>query len=145
MIIENSKLQPKMLRSAWLAMTMLLWLVYAYLWLPLISLFAWWLGYKTFKYHMITLNGISGFENLLFVYLIIIMILGSFLLGWARLEKSRFKNKSRRSVAKAVNNHALASYFKVAEPTLATMQTKKVVMVNFNKQGEMAELYSRQG
>ena len=140
MIIENSKLQSKQQRTIWLGVTMILWLAYIYLWLPLISLAAWWFGYKTFKYHMITLNGIYGFKNIFFIYLMVILLLGAFLLCWAKLEHFRFKDKSRRVENKPVSNVALASYFKVNESTLDVMQTKKVVIVNFNHKGEMTEL-----
>lgn len=142
MIIENSKLQSKTQRSAWLGVTLVLWFAYVYLWLPLISLVAWWFGYQTFKYHMITLNGIVGFRDLLLIYLVVIILLGGLLLCWAKLEQFRFKGKARRNGTIPVSNFALASYFKVAETTLTQMQAKKVVRINFNKKGEMSELLS---
>lgn len=140
MIIENSKLQSKAQRSGWLIITMILWLVYVYLWLPLISLAAWWFGYTTFKYHMITLNGISGFKDLLITYALVITMLSGLLLCWAKLEHLRFKDKSRRNAILPVSNLALATYFKQAEATLTHMQTKKVVVVKYNQEGEITEL-----
>ena len=140
MIIENSKLQSKTKRSVWLIVTMILWFAYVYLWLPLISLAAWWLGYSTFKYHMITLHGISGFKDLLITYALVITMLAGLLLCWAKLEHLRFKDKSRRNAIQPVSKLALATYFKQSEATLSLMQTKKVVVVKYNQEGKITEL-----
>lgn len=140
MIIENPKLQSKTQRSVWLIVTMILWLAYVYLWLPLISLAAWWFGYTSFKYHMITLNGIYGFKDLLITYALVITMLSGLLLCWAKLEHLRFKDKSRRNAILPVSNLALATYFNQTESTLLHMQTKKIVVVNYNQDGKITEL-----
>lgn len=140
MIIENAQLQSRTLKSVWLSVTLFLWFIYVYLWLPLISLVAWWLGYKTFVYHMIDLNGILGFKHLLLNYLLFIVMLCGFLIAWANLEQLRFKNKTRRRSAEPLNNQAVANYFKIDETTLTRMQSLKTVTVEFSQNGEMTGL-----
>jgi biofilm PGA synthesis protein PgaD len=142
MIIENTQLQSTTVKSVWLSITLFLWFVYVYLWLPLISLVAWWLGYKTFVHHMIDLNGILGFKHLLINYLIFIVALCGFLIAWANLEQLRFKNKTRRRGAGPLEHHAVARYFNVDEAKLRQMQSFKTVTVEFNHQGEMTGLRS---
>lgn len=140
MIIEDTQLQSKTVKSVWLSVTLFLWFIYMYLWLPLISLAAWWLGYTTFFHHMIELNGMTGFKHLLANYLICIVLLCGFLIAWANLEQLRFKNKTRRRKAEPLKNDAVAKHFKVDASTLTHMQTAKTVTVEFNAQGEMTGL-----
>lgn len=140
MIIEDTQLQSKTVKSVWLSVTLFLWFIYGYLWLPLISLVAWWLGYKTFVHHMIELDGMTGFKHLLSNYLICIILLCGFLIAWANIEQLRFKNKGRRRNAEPLKNHAVAKHFKIDEATLTHMQTVKTVTVEFNPQGEMTGL-----
>lgn len=137
MIIENKQLQSKTVKSAWLSVTLLMWFVYAYLWLPLISLIAWWFGYQTFTFHMVTLDGITGVKTLLADYFLIGVLFCSALLVWARVEKFRFEKRARRSKVEPVKNQSVAQYFKLNEVMLTQMQTKKIVTVEFNKEGEM--------
>lgn len=137
MIVENSHLQSKTLKSAWLTVTLLMWFFYVYLWLPLISLVAWWFGYQTFTFHMITLDGITGVKTLLVNYLLFVVILCGALLIWARLEKYRFERKARRSNIEPIGNHSVAKFFELDEAMLTNMQTKKVITVEFDQKGGM--------
>lgn len=137
MIIENKQLQSKTVKSAWLSVTLLMWFIYAYLWLPLISLVAWWFGYQTFTFHMITLDGIAGVKTLLADYFLIGVLFCSALLVWARVEKFRFEKSARRSKVEPVKNQSVAQYFKLNEVMLTQMQTKNIITVEFNKEGEM--------
>ncbi|HSR02013.1 MAG TPA: poly-beta-1,6-N-acetyl-D-glucosamine biosynthesis protein PgaD [Methylophilaceae bacterium] len=137
MIIENSNLQSKTLKSVWLSVTLLMWFLYAYLWLPLISLVAWWFGYQSFTYHMITLNGLTAVETLVADYLLYVVTLCGGLLIWARLEKFRFGNKARRNNIEPINNQIIAKHFNLSEQVLNDMQTKKIITAEFNKEGEI--------
>jgi biofilm PGA synthesis protein PgaD len=140
MIIENPKLQSKTLRTVWLAVTMFMWLVYVYLWLPLISLLAWWFGYKTFKYHMVTLNGFLGLKSVFIGYFLVILGIGILLILWAKLEKFRFRHKKRRTGSRAVSHRAVAKHFNISEALLVSMQDEKIVTVEFNHHGEVADV-----
>ena len=139
MIIENKQLQSKTLKSVWLSVTLLMWFVYAYLWLPLISLIAWWFGYQSFTFHMITLDGVSGVKALLSDYFLIMLIFCGALLVWARIEKLRFEKKIRRNEIEPIKNQSVAQHFKLDEKILTQMQTKKIVTIEFNKDGEMTK------
>lgn len=143
MIIENSNLQSKTLKSIWLSVTLLMWFLYVYLWLPLISLVAWWFGYQTFTFHMITLDGLTAVETLVADYLFYVVTLCGGLLIWARIEKFRFVNKARRNNIEPIKNQLIAKHFKLSEQVLNDMQTKKIMTVVFNKEGEITHFQSQ--
>ena len=139
-IIENNQLQKKPLRYMWMVVTVAMWLFFVYLWLPLISLFAWWLGFKTFYYQMVTLNGFSGFLDLFSIYAGIIVLLSTLLVAWALLENSRFKNRVRRISLNHVTLEDTAQHFKVNINRLNQARDAKKITVEFKASGEIERL-----
>lgn len=139
-IIENNQLQKKPLRYMWMMITVAMWLFFVYLWLPLISLFAWWLGFDTFYYHMVTLNGFSGFTDLFSIYAGIIVLLSALLVAWALLENRRFKNRARRISLNLVTLEDTAQHFKVNINRLNQARAAKKIRVEFKANGEIERL-----
>ena len=139
-IIENYQLQKKPLRYMWTTVTIAMWLFFIYLWQPLISLFAWWLGFKTFNYHMVTLNGYNGFLNLFSIYAGIIVLLSTLLVAWALLENRRFKNSARRISLNYVTLEATAQHFKVNINRLNRARDAKKIIIEFKANGEIERL-----
>lgn len=144
MLIENPNAQYKLVSHAWSVITLMFWFLYIYLWLPLISLGAWWLGYSFFEQNMITIGGLVGFEKLIGLYLGVIIVLGSCLVLWAKLQQFRFqgKDKRKRNNVKNVSNQDLATYFNVPKTLIEQMQLSKIVTVHFGHEGNITKLKS---
>jgi biofilm PGA synthesis protein PgaD len=96
MIIEKPELQTSVQRYGWSTVTFAFWMLYVYLWIPLLTLIAWWIGVKLFNYHMIELNGYKGLIDQLGLYSVIVVMLSITLIGWAEIDRMRFKNQIRR-------------------------------------------------
>ncbi len=137
LIIENPSLQSLSQRYGWFSVTFLFWLIYVYLWLPLLSLFAWWLGYKTFIHHMIELNGQVGFFNVLGFYLVVITSLTISLVGWARLELMRFRDKSQRLKPEPISVKDAADFYHLDVATLKLLQENRNVTIHFDENGNI--------
>ena len=130
LIIENPALQSSAQRYGWGVVTFAFWMVYIYLWIPLITLLAWWVGAKVFNIHVIQL---------------IIFMLSALLIGWANVERLRFKDKQRRLGRPSVTVSDVAKIYNMQENQLLALRERKSIVVHFSDKGtinKVAEYHS---
>jgi biofilm PGA synthesis protein PgaD len=140
LIIENPELQSNAHRFGWSSVTFFFWMLYIYLWLPLITLVAWWVGAKLFHIQIVALQGYAGVIDKLGLYSAIIVIISAILIGWAKIERFRFKDAVRRVDNTTVPVGDIAVRFKLQELDLTQLRGKKSVIVHFSSQGELASI-----
>lgn len=109
------------------SLTFIFWIFILYLWQPLISLIAWFFGYKFFYEHMVELGGYQGFIDSLALDFQVIAIFCIVLVLWAKSNQWRFRGKNRRTAVKPVPQSEIAEYFKVKEDLFRQLQKKKNV------------------
>ena len=145
LIIENPALQSSAQRYGWGVVTFAFWMVYIYLWIPLITLLAWWVGAKLFNIHFIQLQGYVGLMDKLGLYLLIIFMLSALLIGWANVERLRFKDKQRRLGRPSVTVSDVAKIYNMQENQLLALRERKSIVVHFSDKGtinKVAEYHS---
>jgi biofilm PGA synthesis protein PgaD len=140
LIIERPELQSSVQRYGWSSLTFIFWGVYVYLWLPLLTLLAWWVGAQLFDYHMIQLQGYAGLIDKLTLYSLIIFIISAILIGWAELNRMRFKNQLRRMDVADVTIGEVAKKYNLQEHQLAELRQKKSMKVHFSDSGVISEI-----
>lgn len=140
LIIDKPHLQNYLQRYGWGIVTFIAWMIYVYLWMPLLTLFAWWLGYKLFHIHFIELNGAAGLFDKLALYATIILVLSATLIIWACVEQLRFKNVQRRKVGTAVSLKDVAGHHALNEHQLTRVRQKKTIQVVFNERGSIDKI-----
>ncbi|MDI1298490.1 poly-beta-1,6-N-acetyl-D-glucosamine biosynthesis protein PgaD [Methylotenera sp.] len=139
LIIERPELQSMTQRYGWKSVTFAFWMFYVYLWVPLITLVVWWVGVKLFHTNMIELEGYKSLVDKLGVYSAVILIISMILIGWAEINRMRFKNRIRRldnnelSVAEVAEKYNLDTYH------LTLLRQKKSITVHFNEKGGISE------
>ena len=138
LIIEQPGLQSLVQRFGWGSITLFFWLFYLYLWLPLVTLVAWYAGYVIFDKHIVQLDGYSSFFELLKYYLLIIVLMGILLIGWAKIEHYRFSNKTTRKTPKNVDIEVVAQHYKIQLSTLTSLRAARVINVHFAKNGSIS-------
>ncbi len=106
------------------------WMLWFYLWAPLISLLAWVFGIHTFHYQMIELEGYKGVLRLMGTYAIVIGILGGGLILWATYNIQRFSGMDRRSLRPVVTNEMMATKLKIETNYLEDLLNSKVISIN---------------
>ena len=111
-----------------------------YLWLPLITLVAWWVGVYLFNVHMVELQGYEGLASKLALYSIIIVSLSALLIGWANIERLRFKGVKRRQGRPEVTVGQVAHQYNLPENHLLNLRQKKSLEVHFSADGNIAEI-----
>ena len=132
-VIDKPEGQSAKRRNAFGVLTGVAWLVYAYLWLPLVTLLVWWLGVKT-AYVEFYLREQRIDTFLLLVIPLIIVVAAIVLLGWAEYNRLRFRNKKDRRQPMADVTHAEIAADMGAEPSLAqALQQAHHVAVGMNE------------
>lgn len=143
LIIERPDLQTWRQRFGYGALTLLFWLLYAYLWLPLLSLLAWLAGLRFFYYEMFVLGGYEGIVRLLGLYASIIVVISAIYIGWALINYWRFKGVERRKAKPPVSAGEMAGYFGLDEADILAWQGARVAIVNHDAQGRVVGVVAR--
>jgi len=140
LIIEKPELQTITQRYGWSSVTFFFWILYIYLWIPLITLVAWLVGAKLFHLNMIQLKGYEGLVDNLGLYSLIIVLISVILIGWAEIDRMRFKNKLRRLDHEEVTISDIAKKYNLQENQLTQLRQKKSMIVHFSDKGAISDI-----
>lgn len=140
LIIERPELQSMSQRYGWKTVTFLFWMFYIYLWVPLITLVVWLVGVKLFHINMIEFKGYESLVDKLGLYSIIILIISIILIGWAEVNRMRFKNKLRRLDNDELSVSEVAKKYDLEESHLTQLRQKKSIIVQFSDKGVISEI-----
>ena len=140
LIIERPELQSMTQRYGWKSVTFLFWMFYLYLWVPLITLMVWLIGVKLFNINMIELKGYKSLVDNLGLYSGTILIISIILIGWAEVNRMRFKNKVRRLDNDDLSIGEVAKKYNLEVSNLSLLRQKKSIMVNFTDKGAISEI-----
>ena len=142
LIIDTPHLQSLRQRYGFATLTFIFWIIWLYLWLPLISLFAWVFGMKIFYYHMIELGGYVGLLQLLGWYAVTIAGIALVFGIWMLINIFRFRGKEKRRPIQHVNDQQVASYFGVDSDYLAPYKSARSVVVHQSPEGQITAIES---
>lgn len=137
LIINRPELQSTSQRVIYPVITFVFWMLWVYIWLPLLSLIAWGFGVQLFYDEMILANGFEVFIKLAGTYAMVILLLAATLLGWAQYNWVRFRKKERRRMIELVAPEDMAEYFQVDKEELITWHDANRIVVYHNEQGEV--------
>ena len=140
-IVEHSVLAhtpPQKL--AYGTVTVVFWAFWFYLWLPLLALLAWWLGFEQAYKYMVVLGGYQDFLKLLGVYAAIIATLGGALIAWAAYNIVRFRGVERRSPPAPVAVEEIAGIFAVDGAEVERWQGARRLVVTHDEHGHIARV-----
>ncbi len=134
----NLKNMPLLLGEG--VLTILFWGVWFYLWLPIISMVAWWLGFSFFYRHMVELGGFSGFIKFLNVFLSGIVLLCGTLILWSFYNLKRYGSYHRRNQTMTTDMDELAANFNISREKLQKAQTAKRLSFSFAENNMIKEI-----
>jgi biofilm PGA synthesis protein PgaD len=95
-IIDRPELQSRGQRWLFSLLTAALWSFYLYLLLPLVSAFAWWMGYNAIYQAMVVDSGWETLLSMVGVYAVIIAVIGTVQIVWALGNWLRFSGERDR-------------------------------------------------
>ena len=140
LIIDHPEWQTPKQRILLGSITLIFWMAWFYLWIPLISILAWFFGIKIFEYHMIELEGYKDLIALLGWYATAIILLGGSLIVWATYNIQRFKQSTRRNSRLEVSVEDQAKYFQVDAKDVRIWRESQMVVIGHNEILQISEV-----
>ncbi|HEY8102736.1 MAG TPA: poly-beta-1,6-N-acetyl-D-glucosamine biosynthesis protein PgaD [Burkholderiaceae bacterium] len=139
LIFEKPSLSPLPQRVGWAFFTALFWIIWVYLWMPLITLITWALGLHAYTgfFESNEFFQMHQMGHLAILYTAVVCVMGSSLLLWARIEFLRFHNVNRRSIPVPVKVEELAKYASLPEETLRGWTNARRVVVHHDNHGHV--------
>lgn len=139
LIFEKPSLAPLPQRVGWAFFTALFWIVWAYLWMPLITLVAWAFGLHAYTGYFDNNEffQLHQMEHIAILYTSIVGMMGGSLLLWARIEFLRFHNVNRRSVPVPVSVDELARHASLPEAQLRDWTVARRVIAHHDNHGHL--------
>ena len=139
LIIEDPKLQTTGQKVLYGMLTLVFWMVWIYLWLPLITVAAWAFGVHRFVDFLLVEEGLAALHRVLHFYLIVIAVMGGTLLAWANYNRLRFTGRERRKAVPVQRSSALlARALGRRESAALVWQHHKSLWVTHHPDGRIA-------
>jgi biofilm PGA synthesis protein PgaD len=137
LIIDKPALTPLPNRIGWGTATFIFWMLWAYLWLPLITSAVWALGYHQIVTHFPWSKQDHEMRRLIVLYVLIITGLGGSLVSWAQLEYRRFRHVHRRAMPSSVTVEELAVHAGLGIADMQDWQSARRLVVAHDDHGKM--------
>jgi biofilm PGA synthesis protein PgaD len=139
LIFESPSLAPLPHRLGWAFFTAVFWMLWVYLWMPLVTLLGWGLGLQAYSGYFSDsgLFKMHQLERIAIIYTSVVCIMGGSLLLWARIEFMRFHNVNRRSIPKHVRIEEVAAYAEVPLPAIEAWTASRRVVIHHAPDGSV--------
>lgn len=148
--IDAPELLTRRQRARDTVVTAAMWAFYLYLWLPLLSLFAWLLGFEFAYTVMVTAGGAERLMSVLGSYSMVVFLILCVVTMWSVSNRVRFKNKNRRKGSRPVTEREIADHFGVPIRDVYALRSWHIMRVTVDEQGrptpilEEGRVYQRQ-
>jgi biofilm PGA synthesis protein PgaD len=130
-LIQRRDKVPKSERVFWGTLTALFWLAYLYLWLPLITLLMWILGFKGAVDELETSKG--TIDPYVLVSLPLIALTSMVLLvAWSSYNRLRFQGRERRTATPVASIDMIANTLGVSDDVAGEMRGSKFMTLVMN-------------
>lgn len=139
-IIDRPDLQSMTQKYGFGSLTLLLWVVYLYLWIPFISVVAWLVGVHLFHFHIIERGGLRQLALDLRQYAVVVGLMVAVYLAWAVSNYLRFRRTRRLGNAPAVTIPMLARHFHVDDAAVERLQSLRVCEMSHDEEGNIVAI-----
>jgi biofilm PGA synthesis protein PgaD len=116
-------------------MTAGMWGAYLYLWVPLISLAAWLLGFQFAYDVMVRAGGAHDLAHVLKMFGAAIALIFLVVTVWSYSNRARYRGRNRRHAGPAVPDESLAEHFGVDMRALDRLRATRRVEIDFALDG----------
>jgi biofilm PGA synthesis protein PgaD len=139
-IIDRADLQTLQHRTISGVVTFAFWLIWAYLWVPLLALIAWAVGLEQAYKYMFVLGGYEEVLGLLGVYTLIILIMGGSLVAWAGYNILRFGRHPKRAASAPPTLQEVARHFRQGPLAVESWRQAQRLQVMHDEKGGIARV-----
>ena len=114
-------------------LTTVLWFVYLYLWMPFISLVAWYLGYEFAYENVIKAGGVDSLLQLLVSFAMIIGVVMVIVIGWSMNQYWRFRGKDRRNATPRPDPAMEMATWNIDEALFTEIRNAKTMLLHIDE------------
>ena len=130
-VIYKPRSQPALQRGFFSVVTFAFWIAYAYLWLPLLTLFLWLLGVRTAVFELYLRE--HQVEPFLLISLPMLALASAvILIAWAEYNRWRFRDKDRRGAHANVDRQDIARAFGSSDEVARSLVASKVAVLRMD-------------
>jgi biofilm PGA synthesis protein PgaD len=140
LIIDSPSMQSLWQRYSSVIITFAFWVLWFFLWVPVITAIAWYQGLHIAYFEMFEMDGFKAVIASFFTFFKVVMLLGGSLAVWASYNFFRFRGKDRRKAVMPVTVKDLADFFDLDEKRLTQLQQEKIISVSFDANGQIASI-----
>jgi len=105
--------------------TAVMWIIYSYLWAPLISLVAWLLGFEFAYDVMVRAGGAEGLVEVLKFYGVVLAWIIVVVTSWSAINRFRFADKERRQAGQNASDEDISEHFALAPGELEKLRDSR--------------------
>lgn len=136
--IYRPELQGRYQRGLYAVLSVLGWVIWLYLFVPLFTLVGWMFGYHRLDRFVLSNPRESAYT--LTLYMIVIALAGAALVLWAIYNLLRFRGKERRTQPHNVTEDALAAEFHIKSLELWRLQRSRIARIHCDDGGNISEI-----
>lgn len=135
-IIYRPDLQPRPQRLLFSSLTALAWILWLYLFLPLISALAWWFGVDLFTQFILGPEDPAHLLTLL-RYFVVVLVAAAIIIGWSMYNLRRFGGLDRRKNIPPVSDEELCLRFATSPEMLERLRTGRRLVLELDPEGQI--------
>ncbi len=136
-IINARNVVSRRIRNRDRILTTAMWLLYAYLWLPLISLGAWYLGVQFAYGLVIRAGGTDPLISLLLSFLLILLGTALVVILWSWIQRARFAKNERRVSSPALAPAAEQEFWHISAAEHDRLRSGRRLVVALDETGKL--------
>lgn len=121
-------------------LTLLMWGIYIYLWIPLITLGAWLVGFERFYEIVIRYGEFDVIVDMLVWWSAAVIAILTCIVSWSGINYRRFHNKERRSSAGAASARDIREFFGVSEKEIERVHLSKRMQIDMDDLGNISNI-----
>jgi poly-beta-1,6-N-acetyl-D-glucosamine biosynthesis protein PgaD len=140
LIIKNPRGAKRFQRYSQRILTGAFWVGFAMLLRPLLTLFAWYTGGHLANLALFERDGLVNLLRVPFIYPVMVIAIGSLLIGWAIYNQMRFQHNERRTRhPDPLTPEQLAGFFSVDEQLVRRWQNQRRIVMCHDERGTPLE------
>ncbi|HEB50383.1 MAG TPA: poly-beta-1,6-N-acetyl-D-glucosamine biosynthesis protein PgaD [Desulfobulbus sp.] len=140
LIINRPDLKSKPLILGEQLLTIIFWGFWFYLWLPLISVIAWLLGFRILYTHLMELGGVDNFFAQFDTFSRGVALASGLLACWSFYNLKRYGSYNRRTAVLKTDVARLKKDFSLSDRDWRTLQEARILRLSFDTRGGIVQV-----
>ena len=140
LVINRPDLQRPVNRALWATVTWVFWILWIYLWLPVITIIGWYFGVHTGLDQMVERLGYLEFLRVLPGYALVVGCGGLTLIAWSYSQYRKFHGRERRTTPKTVGTGQLAAQLGLSDEALRGWQGGRQLTAFHGQDGRLRDV-----